>query len=339
LGVTLPLVDELAVARLRHSGVFVRAHDLWSRLRRIRKVIFDKTGTLTLESLVLRNPQELRGLDANAQAALTALVWTSRHPVASCLREALMAAGLAGDEPPPAAGEAVREQVGFGLEWTAPDGAVWRLGREGWAAPAGPAPATGGSADAVLGRDGTRVAAFQTGEEVRDDARAEVARMVKSGRSVFILSGDRPEKVTAMATHLGLPSEAAAGSMSPGGKADWVRSIDDRDTLMIGDGANDAMAFAAAFCRGTPAIERGLLEHGADFYFLGRGLAGIGRLLEAARLRSRTVVAVLGFAIVYNAVVVTVALAGMMSPLLAAVVMPASALVSLGIAGLGMRRV
>ncbi|HEX9782282.1 MAG TPA: HAD family hydrolase [Opitutaceae bacterium] len=332
IGVTLPLIDELAVARLRHAGLFVRSEDLWARLRRVRKVIFDKTGTLTLESLVLRNPSVLRSLAPEAVEALAALVRTSRHPAASCVREAMLAAGL-GVEGACEDGE-VREEVGFGLEWRARSGTAWRLGRPDWAARA---PRDGG--DVVLGCNGVLVAEFMTAERVRADAREEIGTMRSRGLEVFIFSGDRPEKVAAMARCLNLPESAAVGAMTPVEKADRVRAIDCEDTLMIGDGANDSLAFAAASCRGTPAIERGMLEHRADFFFLGRGLAGINRLLAAAAARRRTIKEVLAFAVIYNAAVVVIALAGLMSSLLAAVLMPASALASLGIAAIGMRGV
>ena len=337
IGVTLPLIDELAVARLRHAGVFVRAETLWARLRRVRKVIFDKTGTLTLESLVLRHPETLATLAPDARAALWQLVRLARHPVASCLREAMLAGGHASDsnykphDMTPFA--AAREEVGFGLEWTDGEKRVWRLGRGSWIEP----DATG-AGDVALGCDGRIMAWFHVAEEVREDAVAEVARLREVGQQVFILSGDRAEKVAAMREKLGLPSDAAVAGMTPEGKAAWVRQLDAGDTLMIGDGANDSLAFDAATCRGTPAIERGLLEHRADFFFLGRGLAGIRRLLEAAHVRRGAIEQVLTFAIAYNIVVVAVALSGHMNPLVAAVVMPASALATLAIATWRMRR-
>ena len=57
---------------------------------------------------------------------------------------------------------------------------------------------------------------------------------------------------------------------------------------MLGDGANDTLAFAAAFARGTPVVHRGLLESRADFYYLGRGLAGLRRLFEVNATLRRT---------------------------------------------------
>ena len=110
-----------------------------------------------------------------------------------------------------------------------------------------------------------------------------------------------------------------------------VRELDARDTLYLGDGANDSLAFDAAWISGTPAIDRGLLEQKAGFYFLGRGLSGVRALLDTAALRRRTARAVVAFAFAYNAVAVALCLAGFMSPLLAAILMPASSLVLLAI--------
>ncbi len=354
IGVTLPLIDELAVAQVRRCGVFVRAENLWARMRRVRQVIFDKTGTLTLESLALRNPGVLCQLAPDARAALWNLVRGARHPAASCVREAMLAGGWT--EPATGVGT-VREEVGFGLESCDDAGRAWRLGRNEWVQAAGspsgvrrPAggrgtggaaqatPPTDAEGDLAFGCDGEVLARFRTAEDVRDDAVDEVARLRGRGLAVFILSGDRQEKVEAMARHLDLPAACAVGAMTPEGKAEWVRARDDEDTLMIGDGANDSLAFAAAACRGTPAIERGLLEHRADFYFLGRHLDGIGSLFATGTRRDRAIRCVLGFAIAYNVASIGLALGGAMNPLLAAVLMPASAVASLAIAAAVMRR-
>jgi Cu2+-exporting ATPase len=320
-GVALPLADDLAAAALRNVGVFVRTTSLWARLARVKKILFDKTGTLTLETMALRNPEALAALDAEAKGALLAMVRHNLHPVSCALREALLADGV-GEEP---ILEAPEEHIGDGLELRT-DTRTWRLGRAAWAAAAGAE-----TADAVFTREGAVLAAFRFGDDVRQDAPDEIAGLRQRGCEVFILSGDRSEKVALMADHLGLPRAQCFGSMNPTDKARWVTEHDAHDTLLIGDGANDSLAFNAAWCTGTPAIDRGLLEHKADFYFLGRNLAGIRHLLDIAAQRRRTVRRVVTFAISYNAVAVALALAGWMNPLVAAVLMPASSLVSLAI--------
>jgi Cu2+-exporting ATPase len=363
-GVALPLCRDLAAARMRKLGVFIRDGELWTKLDRVRKILFDKTGTLTLEAMSLLNPEALRHLRSDECAVLLAMVQDSLHPVSGCLREQLLADGV---EPAPAS--AIHETIGFGLEMEH-GGATWRLGRPEWRADistqrsprrqrraeedadptesiplrssASTAPlrfenAGESNGDCLFTRDGEPLAAFRFGEEARADAREEIAALRADGRAVFILSGDRAAKVASMADRLGLPPDDCLGELSPNDKAARVRQLDARDTLYLGDGANDSLAFDAAWISGTPAIDRGLLEQKAGFYFLGRGLDGVRALLATAALRRRTARAVVTFAIAYNAVAVALCLAGLMSPLLAAILMPASSLVSLAIVFLGFR--
>ncbi len=323
-GVALPLADDLAAGALRKAGVFLREASLWPRLASVRKIIFDKTGTLTLETMELRNPESLAALGPAEKALLLGMVQDSLHPVSCCLRELLLAEGVI-----PASATRAEETPGVGLELVMGHD-VWLLGRSGWAGEA--------DGDCVFSRNGRVLAAFQFGENVRADAVEEIAALRARGADIFILSGDRPAKVAAMAARLGLPAAHGHAGMTPQEKADWVRQHDAHDTLLIGDGANDSLAFQAAWCTGTPAIDRGLLERQADFFFLGRGLSGVRRLMETATARRRTTRHVLTFALSYNAVAVALCLAGHMTPVAAAVLMPLSSLVSLTIVWVGRPR-
>lgn len=349
-GVALPLADELAVAALRRAGVFVRESSLWTRLARVRQIVFDKTGTLTMETMALKNPESLEALGDAAKQTLLAMVRDNLHPVSCALRELLMSGGVSA-----AAVAEPSEVTGMGLELTTPEGA-WRLGRPEWAAPlrlSGDATKRGepplastsdvsasprSEADCVFAHDGVVLAEFRFGEETRSDAPEELAMLRERGMALAILSGDRAEKVRAMALRVGISPAHAHGEFSPDDKADWLRARGAAKTLMIGDGANDSLAFNEALCTGTPAIDRGLLEHKADFYFLGRGLRGVRLLFEIAAARRTATLGVLGFAIAYNAFAVALSIAGKMSPLAAAVLMPASSLVTLAIVATVLRK-
>jgi len=119
-------------------------------------------------------------------------------------------------------------------------------------------------------------------------------------------------------------------------KAACLEAIGSGSTLMLGDGANDSLAFDRALCRGTPVIHRGVLEGKADFQYLGRGIGGIRALFETDDIRRRTH-AVMFFSIGYNLLAVGLAVAGRMSPLLAADLMPVNSLLTLAIVSAGMR--
>lgn len=349
IGLAFPLTDEMATVVLRRCGIFVREADLWPRLARIRKIIFDKTGTLTLETPCLMNPEALAGFDESERAALLALVRDNAHPVSQCLLENLLAQEAIGTIP---AGE-VREQTGFGVSLETRAGA-WTLGRPGWRGNGGATspslhrgmiepgegaspPENGEASDAEFCCDGVVRARFRLCDALRRDAVEEIAALRRRGLEIFILSGDRREKVQALARQLGISGTQAVAEASPLMKAAWLERLDERDTLMLGDGANDSLAFDAAFARGTPVIHRGVLAAKADFYYLGRNLAGLRRLFEVNEARRRTQAALLVFSVGYNLLAVGLAAAGRMNPLLAAILMPVSSLLTLAIVLGGMR--
>lgn len=328
LGLAVPLADEIATVALRKRGVFVRNGDLWPRLAQVRRLVFDKTGTLTLETPVLLNPETLEGLSAEARSALAVLVFDNPHPVSRALFEQLAVRGFNSGDPT----AEVRETVGAGLEW-----GEWSLGRPGWRTP--PTPLAGlGRADVVLARHGEIKATFHFADSARADAREEIPALRARGLEVFVLSGDRPEKVGNLLTGLGLPAGHGLGGLSPRDKAAWLDAHGGDGALMLGDGANDSLAFDHALCRGTPVVHRGVLEAKADFYYLGRGIGGIRALFEINDARRQTAAALIIFMVLYNLAAVGLAASGLMNPLFAAVLMPLSSLATLTIVGIGMRR-
>jgi Cu2+-exporting ATPase len=324
VGLAFPLADEMATTALRRRGIFVRENDLWASLSRVRKVVFDKTGTLTFEDPVLLNPSELASLDGASRSALFTLVRESPHPVSQCLLANLAALGPVEVLP----GE-VHETPGFGVELGA-----WSLGRSGWRG--GTGPAADGATELAL--EGRPVARFLLSDQARHDARGEVEALARAGFRVQILSGDDLGRVRLLAEELGLPAESAIGALSPDAKARWLDENGADDALMIGDGANDSLAFDRALCRGTPVIHRGVLERKSDFYYLGRGIGGIRALFGVNAIRRRTQRIVLVFSVAYNAAAIGCAFAGRINPLVAAVLMPANSIVALAIVSVGMRR-
>ena len=72
--------------------------------------------------------------------------------------------------------------------------------------------------------------AFEFADQARAGAREEIAALQARGQEVFILSGDHPAKVVALAAMLGLPANRAIGGATPQAKADWIRAHDRRDT-------------------------------------------------------------------------------------------------------------
>ncbi|HJL29002.1 MAG TPA: heavy metal translocating P-type ATPase metal-binding domain-containing protein, partial [Polyangiaceae bacterium LLY-WYZ-15_(1-7)] len=79
-GIATPLAYELAHARLRRRGLFVRTRSFLDRARALRRLVFDKTGTLTTGRLSLADEAPLDALDDEARAVLAALAASNAHP-------------------------------------------------------------------------------------------------------------------------------------------------------------------------------------------------------------------------------------------------------------------
>lgn len=315
IGIATPLAYELVQARLRRSGFFIRKPDLLDRLPRVRKVLFDKTGTLTLGRLELVDRGAVDVLSPTLRDVAFNLAARSNHPASRCLATELARAGARFT--PDAQ---VTEVPGAGLELVREDG-TWRLGAAAWAAPE-----ARGLEGSVLAWDGELVAAFPMRESVRADARREVQALRDAGLDVWLISGDSQPRVHAMAVALEIPEAHALGGLRPEEKAEAVARLDAADTLYLGDGVNDSLAFEKALCAGTPAIDRPVMPGKSDFFLLGEGLGSIREALGLSRTLRHVVRRLLGLAVAYNTVAVAVCLAGLMTPLRAAVAMPLTSL-------------
>jgi Cu2+-exporting ATPase len=296
IGLSIPLAYELVQARLRRRGFYARDEDVLDRLRRVRKVLFDKTGTLTLSRLELVELPSLT--DAQRHIAYN-LAARSAHPASVCI-----ASALRGRFDPALV---TRELPGVGVE-----SGRWRLGR--------------GEGGTVLSCDGQLVARFALQEMLRPGAAEQVRALKDDGCALWLVSGDAPARVRALAQRLGLDEDHALAAQRPEEKAALVAKVDAADTLFLGDGVNDAPAFANALVAGTPAIDRPVMPSRSGFFFVGDGLSALCEALELSRRLHQVVRSILLVSIAYNVVAVAAGLCGVITPLRAALFMPLSSL-------------
>jgi Cu2+-exporting ATPase len=310
MGIATPLAFHLALALLRRRGVFARSRSLLDKVRCVRKVVFDKTGTVTHGGLRARAAGDLPDAVVPVLATMTA---SSNHPVSQAILQSLPRA-------PFLDGVVVDEIAGQGLVARV-DGAEWRLGgREFAGVPTGGARGR----ECVLARDGVPVARFELEEDFRAGAAAEIAALQARGLEVHLLSGDRPDRVQRAAAALGIPASLARGGMSPQDKARAIEQLDHGDVMMVGDGLNDAPAFAAAFCAGTPAMDRPVLPARADFCFRSAQAGAVRAVFEVADLHAHVVRINLTLALFYNGTTLVACFLAAMTPVLCAILMPIS---------------
>jgi P-type Cu2+ transporter len=326
LGLAVPIVHVIGAGRLFSRGVMLKGGTALEKLCNIDTVIFDKTGTLTL------GRPTVTGGTASPEQCKNALdlARTSAHPAAKAV------ARYAGDHHAGKSdGLEVQELPGLGLEASINDRLV-RLGRQSWVneIASGNTPASNdasqqnsGTATTVwICREGEAPAFFELDDALRPDARKTVEQLRNEGLEIEILSGDADLPVQAAARALAI---ATVGSeLKPQDKIDRITALQraGRRVMMIGDGLNDAPALAAADVSMTPSSGSDVGRQSADLVFVHDSLEAVTFARHVAKRADRLVKQNIAIAIIYNCIAVPFAVAGYVTPLVAAIAMSSSSI-------------
>jgi Cu2+-exporting ATPase len=315
LGLAVPMVQVAAAQRLFRRGIMVKDGGALERLAEVDRVVFDKTGTLTRGKPELVDRPDI---DDGRLAIAAALASRSRHPYS----QAIVAAARKRGVRPVEFGD-VEECVGAGVQGRV-DAKVYRLGRPDWALEGETTEPF--QAGVALSQDGRLLTTFSVEDKLRPGAREALLALRAMGLEAEIRSGDHETAVHRVASLLQVPWAAAA---SPAAKVARLTSLaqDGHKVLMVGDGLNDTPALATAHVSMAPASAVDVGRNAADLVFLRDGLMAVPEAIEIAR-RARTLVRQnLMLAIGYNALAVPIAIAGHVTPLVAAIAMSLSSIV------------
>ncbi len=310
LGLAVPVVQVVAAGRLFRHGIFAKSADGLERLAEIDYVVFDKTGTLTKGVPKLARD----GVSKDVLARAATLARSSSHPLSKALADA---AG-----PGPAA-DGVIEVPGNGLEARTPRG-VMRLGNAKWCG--GKTSDQPGLELCYQDQEG-RCTRFAFEDELRRDAALVVEDLARMGFPVELLSGDREVAVAAVARKVGI--SVYQSSCKPGDKIARLEALkaQGHKVLMVGDGLNDAPSLAAAHASLSPSTAADISQAAADFVFQGEGLSAVPYSIRTATMARRLVLQNFSLALAYNVIAIPLAVAGFVTPLIAALAMSGSSIV------------
>jgi len=322
LALATPLAITVAIGRAARAGILVRGGDALEALARPATLVLDKTGTLTEGRTSLA---EWRG-DPSVRPAVLALERHSAHPIAT---------GFAAAWPDvrEARAEAVTSTTGGGLEGVV-DGRRVAVGSPAFvlsraADPEGLAAADGAGAHTpvLVAVDGRVTARAGFGDAVRPDAAPTLRALRARGWRTRLLSGDAPDVVRAVGARLGFGPAECVGGASPEDKLGAIESLaNEGPVVMVGDGVNDAAAIARATVGvGVKGGAEACLA-AADVFLARPGVAPLAQLVDGAARTLGVIRLGIAISMAYNLAGAALAIGGLINPLVAALMMPASSL-------------
>ncbi|NBX74455.1 MAG: cadmium-translocating P-type ATPase [Alphaproteobacteria bacterium] len=310
LGLAVPVVQVVASTQLFKRGILLKSGDALERLATITKVFFDKTGTLTLGQPALQNRADI---PPDRLLLAAAMARHSQHP----LSQALHAFDGGAHQK-----ISVTEHQGLGLQAVI-DGRIVKLGSRKFCQITAEADQ---KLELWLTQEGAPPQRLIFADHLRPDAAATCYHLTAEKLSPALLSGDRQSVVARTAADVGIDDYAA--ELTPLHKVEKIEACHRRGekTLMVGDGLNDAAALTAAFVSMSPATALDITQNAADIVFQGQSLSAVTVALHVARRAQALVKQNFVISLAYNMLAVPLAMAGQVTPLVAAVAMAASSI-------------
>ncbi len=236
IALSAPTAVLSAIAHAARKGILFKGGVYVETLGAADTVAFDKTGTLTRGEVVLEEVQPLNGFRPQEVLKLAAsLESRSEHPLAQAVVRYARREGIP-IQPP----EDFRYEVGQGVRGRVQGKEVF-VGK-----PEGHLDRDDGRTVVMVRVEGKPAALLYFRDELRPEARRVVQELLRMGKTVVILTGDRRSVGDRVGRELGV--ERVFAELLPEDKVRVVRRLQEegRRVAMVGDGVNDGPVLASA---------------------------------------------------------------------------------------------
>jgi P-type Cu2+ transporter len=326
LALATPTAITVGVGQAARAGLLFRNATVLEAAAQVDTVVFDKTGTLTEGRPSVTDVIPAAGVEENEILRLAAAADAqSEHPLATAVVEAAKKRALVID--PPSDFEAV---PGHGVQATVGSRVVL-VGNRRLLERHGVTPGLEREAERLraeaktalyVAADNRTLGLIAVADRIRPTAKSAVSALHDLGINVLLLTGDTRATADAVARTLGIDDVRA--EVLPGDKAVEVKRLEERGrrVAMVGDGANDAPALAAASVGIAIGAGTDVAIETAGVILMKDNPADVPAALVLARRVHRKIKQNLFWAAIYNLIAIPLA-AGVLYPSLGILLKPA----------------
>ncbi len=347
-GLATPMSIAVASGLGAKYGILVKNGEVLESLSSINHVVFDKTGTLTEGRLsvvaIHQQDADWKNLANEPPTSqfrellrdLAALEKYSEHPTASAILE--LAEKFAIERPGKVKNFEYRPGFGVagevaGNTLLAGNSAwldVWQINRVKHFDKLADELDSSGIGSIRVAFAGKEVALLAIEDQVRPEARHLVEELKAEGLELTLLSGDRKQVAESIARRLG--GMAVIAEVLPEDKDKVIQQLQEgaNRVAMVGDGVNDAPALVRANVGIAMGTGTDVSIASSDIVLMNGELDKVRLAIGLSRRTLRTIRQNIGISIVYNIIMVPLAMAAVVTPLVAAVSMPLSSLAVIG---------
>ncbi len=345
-GLATPLSIAVASGLGARRGILVKNGEVLETLSSISHFVFDKTGTLTegrmavssihIAGQVWRRGEEMPEEVRSILSYLAAVERYSEHPVANAIMECAESAEVSLKT----LAENFQSRPGFGISGVV-DGHTIVAGTSNWMDQCQVQRVPGfetfqrefdrqGIATLRCAIDGKELAMLAVEDSLRADAPELIADLKREGMQLTMISGDRRHAAEALAWRLG--GIEVLAEVLPEDKDKEIKKLQEggHKVAMVGDGVNDAPAMVRSDVGIALGSGTDVSIASADIVLVGSELKDVKLASELSRRTLRTIRQNIGITFMYNVIMVPLAMAAIVTPLVAAISMPISSLLVIG---------
>jgi len=331
LALAVPIVQTITISGLIKKGILTKSGEALEKINEIDVIIFDKTGTLTVGNPALVGIYSLNKNFSKEEEQFylklaASMAQMSKHPLSIALTNSYNQEKFL---------LLAQENQGLGLIANFEETQV-KLGKKEFCQITSnldnidlAASQNNSTSLKCFLKHGKNEILFLFCDQLKEDAKDVVTRLKKMHKKIILLSGDNKEAVMQTANELGI--KEFHHSQTPITKVDLLKSLKNKGLaiMMIGDGLNDAPSLA--FCDVSISFAKAadITKSISDIIIQGNKLGPIITLESFANKSIKLIRQNLLLALGYNAIAVPFAIAGTVTPLVAAIAMSSSSILVL----------